>query len=299
MLEAAVKNEHSSMITYLLTVFPTARINEPVLVASLTYRNIPIFNLPLTHDRTIVNQKLHTGATPLSSAVWDSSPDLALFLLSEGADPNLGGFGPPSTLCIAVREQPLEVIQSLIDRGAKIHRSFALQSTASAGRTDVVGCLLDAGADVNDIGSGNCAGRFNCTALHYAVENGHVDVATLLLDRGADVHSKHGSKGTVLEKAKMKKNYEMIGKGSCTTIFLVEASGLGEGAHRSAIKPYEFHPPCSYLFRLFTFVRLPISVAYWQISRKTNTRLYSRVTKLQRSLPRQSINGCLRLSSPI
>ena len=187
MFEAAVREQHVPMITYLLNIFPTAKIRSNILVSGMSHRSIPIFSLLLSHDRSILDLEFETGATILSSAVWGSDPGLALYLLEEGADPNLGGFGPLSTLCVAVRGQPLVVIRRLVERGANLHKSFVLQCAAGTGRVDVVEYLLDAGAEVDDRGPSNYHGLPDDTALHYAVQDGHAGVVTLLIDRGADV----------------------------------------------------------------------------------------------------------------
>lgn len=52
---------------------------------------------------------------------------------------------------------------------------------AYKGRADMVGCLLDCGAGVNE-----CETRRTRTALYLACEFDHADVVALLLRRGAD-----------------------------------------------------------------------------------------------------------------
>jgi uncharacterized Fe-S cluster-containing radical SAM superfamily protein len=52
---------------------------------------------------------------------------------------------------------------------------------AYKGRADLVGCLLDCGAGVNE-----CETRRARTALYLACEFDHADVVALLLRRGAD-----------------------------------------------------------------------------------------------------------------
>lgn len=64
---------------------------------------------------------------------------------------------------------------------ANIYQRTALTTAARAGHVDVVATLLDAGAPVDRVVSGDA------TALIAALRKNHVDVAQLLLDHGANV----------------------------------------------------------------------------------------------------------------
>ena len=80
------------------------------------------------------------------------------------------------------KEITAEVIEELLDHGAKIHPvgDLALCHMAEAGRTDIVELLLDRGADVH---------AWHDRALRWAAKYGHTDTVKLLLDRGADIHT--------------------------------------------------------------------------------------------------------------
>ena len=80
------------------------------------------------------------------------------------------------------------------DVGAKEHRGMtALHRAAANGHKEVVGVLLDAGADIATSNDAN--GR---TPLHCAVMHGRMGVAELLLDARADVSAKDASGCTPL-----------------------------------------------------------------------------------------------------
>lgn len=145
MLEAATRNRHGPIISQIFATFPTTSVSHPVVSAAIDHKDISIFSLLLAQDPSILNREMgdHQGP-PLSFAVWGSDPSFADFLLDKCADPNLGGFGPLSNLCLAVRGQPLELIRKMLEAGADVHDEAAMKQAVKARRKDVVKCLVHA-----------------------------------------------------------------------------------------------------------------------------------------------------------
>lgn len=145
MLEVATRNRHAPIISHIFTTFPTTSVSHSVVSAAIEHKDISIFSLLLAQDPTILNRELgdHQGP-PLSFAVWGFDPSFANFLLDKGADPNLGGFGPLSNLCLAVSGQPVELIRKMVERGADVHDEAAMKQAMKAGRKDVVECFVHA-----------------------------------------------------------------------------------------------------------------------------------------------------------
>ena len=134
------------------------------------------------------------------------------------------------------KEITAEVIEELLDHGAKIHPGGDLAlchmaeagrtdvhawhdralsyAAAEAGRTDIVELLLDRGADVH---------AWHDRALRWAAKYGHTDTVKLLLDRGADIHANND---WALRWA--------AGSGHTDTVELL----LNRGAHRQKIWGY-------------------------------------------------------------
>jgi ankyrin repeat protein len=56
-----------------------------------------------------------------------------------------------------------------------------LQAAAQEGHTEIVGILLDKGADVN------AAGGFYGSSLQAAVQEGHTEIVSMLMEWGARV----------------------------------------------------------------------------------------------------------------
>ncbi|KAI9876334.1 MAG: hypothetical protein M1830_006753 [Pleopsidium flavum] len=147
MLEMATRNKHAQIISHIFTTFPTTSVSHSVVSAAVEHKDISIFSLLLAQDPAILNRELGDyQGPPLSFAVWCSDPSFANFLLDKGADTNLGGFGPLSNLCLAVREQPVELVLKMVERGANVHDEAAVKQAMEAGRKDVVGCLEHAAA---------------------------------------------------------------------------------------------------------------------------------------------------------
>lgn len=143
MLEVATRNRHAPIISHIFTTFPTTSVSHSVVSAAIEHRDVSIFSLLLAQDQTILNRELGDyQGPPLSFAVWGSDPSFANYLLDEGADPNLGGFGPLSNLCLAVSGQPVELIRKMIERGADVHDEAAMKQALEAGRKDVVECFV-------------------------------------------------------------------------------------------------------------------------------------------------------------
>ena len=135
----------------------------------------------LTHGASLDANTLN-GHTPLNYAKTGEAVEL---LLSFGADVNhLNDFGQ-SPLEVAIRiAQPVSVIESLVVGGADVNFTNdddkSLLMEAALRHAKAVPVLLAAGADVNftnDVG---------LTPLHKAARSNKADVVGVLLDHGAD-----------------------------------------------------------------------------------------------------------------
>ena len=86
---------------------------------AVEHPDVPTFAVLLNHDRDMLDANLGHDSTALSKACANKDPELALYLLREGADPNAGGWFRLSTLQLAlVQRQPVELIRALVDAGA-------------------------------------------------------------------------------------------------------------------------------------------------------------------------------------
>ncbi|KAJ6463288.1 ankyrin repeat-containing domain protein [Mycena vulgaris] len=152
--------------------------------------------------------------TALAAASLRGSTDIVQLLLDNGADVNAPGGTLGSALQAASSTGATDVVRLLLSYGADVNGpdlhdeksnaqggrfGTALQAAAFYERKskalDIVGLLLDSGADVNAQG-GMCE-----TALAAASFRGFTDVVQLLLDSGADVNAAGGEKVYALREA--------------------------------------------------------------------------------------------------
>ncbi|VUC25990.1 unnamed protein product [Clonostachys rosea] len=164
-----------------------------------------------------------TGWTPLHKAVVESSFDTVKLILDVAAgcqfkdahfdiDSPLSDDGA-SSLILASRRGSQDVVGLLLDHGANIHaidqwRCTALHSAVHAGYTEIVRTLIRRGADVNAKhtgGDGSIDGEYGMNAVLDAVHFGHVETLEVLLDAGASISDTITAEGyTVLHVAAYK-----------------------------------------------------------------------------------------------
>jgi len=89
--------------------------NTPLHFAARHNKNIEVIKY-LVSERADINAKRRYGATPLSLAIGERNNDVALFLISQGADATTEGM-----LHAAAGGHNVEIIKLLVANGADIH----------------------------------------------------------------------------------------------------------------------------------------------------------------------------------
>jgi ankyrin repeat protein len=92
---------------------------------------------------------------PMKAPLYTSERTLLIrFLLENGADPNRvsppHSKGPGVYLQNACGHASLEVVELLLQHGAQIRQSGAMDEAGEKGRIDVLVMLLEHGADINE-----------------------------------------------------------------------------------------------------------------------------------------------------
>ncbi|KAG8529665.1 uncharacterized protein KY384_005146 [Bacidia gigantensis] len=126
--------------------------------------------------------------TPLHFATYNGHLDLAVELISNGADVEALDDDSMTALHEAARQGRKDVVEILMEHGANVNTGDSnggtpLSYAVRKGHRDVVEILMEHGANVN---TGDSDGD---TPLFHAVHNGHTDVVSQLLQGGADVNT--------------------------------------------------------------------------------------------------------------
>jgi truncated hemoglobin YjbI len=144
---------------------------------------------------SLINQRYSGWRTLLHDAAGDGNVSLVEQLLDMGAGKTEGDDRAPSPLyCVGNQctgPGGSQIVRVLLQKGSAqvdapygVKRCTALHMAARRGNVEVIGALLDGGADIEARDS------VGDTPLRRAVNCNKVEAAKLLLTRGADPHSK-------------------------------------------------------------------------------------------------------------
>jgi ankyrin repeat protein len=193
-LQAAIQNRHVDVVRELL-----ARGADPSV--SGWYYPAPLTMAIQQDNAELMNLLLEKGAVANTSAgasgqwvgctlnipIGSGKDDVALLLLSRGADPNFQGDGnalfPIQT---AVKTKNARAVEYLAEHKANLDNrnittGTSLMMAVEADNEGLVNLLLDKGANIHAPGD-----RFDGTPLNTALRFDNNHLAKLLLDRGAN-----------------------------------------------------------------------------------------------------------------
>jgi ankyrin repeat protein len=141
---------------------------------------------------TIFVAVVYEPGSPLQKAIQSGEYTTALNLLEETPDlviQDLGYNQMQQLLLLAIENKDIPMIDSLLDAGADVNRSYGAMMTPLfkaiyTGNRQLVKHLIECGADVNPPSAGFY------TPLMNAISCDNDSILTLLLEKGADVNSK-------------------------------------------------------------------------------------------------------------
>jgi len=149
---------------------------EPDMIEATLLGRVDRLKQIAAADADAIHRHSPDGFAPLHLACFFNQPEVATWLLENGADANAVSTNP-SALC-------------------------PIHSAAAIGAADIVQTLIDHGADVNR----KQAGGF--TALHAAANLGNMTLIEVLLTAGADPTAKTDQGKTAADIAKQKGHTE-------------------------------------------------------------------------------------------
>ncbi|KAF2276883.1 ankyrin [Westerdykella ornata] len=163
-----------------------------------------------------VDHEVDRVGTPLGIAIINRKLELIRFLLAKGADPNGMYWVPPITfLHMAAELGSTTIMELLLDHGAVVQGTAALEGAARVGSIEAAQLLLERGADVNAVLRYDMCdhdGDIIGTALHVAVRHDQEAMVEFLLRRGAKQDSDllDGDRATVKALAAEKGNPRIL-----------------------------------------------------------------------------------------
>ncbi|KAL7622191.1 hypothetical protein AAE478_007694 [Parahypoxylon ruwenzoriense] len=226
LLVAAAWKSHVSVISFLLTKYPSVPLSEEVIRAAAYSGSVDLFSALLSRDPSIVNYRFDRRGTPLAVACMSKRPiEFLQFLLEAGADPNQDTDVVPLPLTSAAKfYDGLAAVKLLLKHGAKIEHSGALAAAAGKGDEATVQYLLEQGAKQE---TDSLEARMPELAIHVAARKGHVGVVRCLLENGVKGNEKDSEGRTILDDGMMIINRQ-INTQQLWKVCIVNASGFEE-----------------------------------------------------------------------
>lgn len=146
------------------------------------------------------------------------------WFLAQGADPNFGPADASHEMCndppvensgmaleVAARCCTTDIVDILLEHGAKIENSLPLHSAILRGNTyryTMMEHLIRCGADINKLGYAHLS-RYSGTPLHVVSCYGDAADAQWLVDRGAGLTIRNCAGGWPLAMAELHENDEV------------------------------------------------------------------------------------------
>lgn len=153
---------------------------------------------PLAKAGVDFNTRNAKGQVPISAALQVGSFEVAKLLSSQaGVDVNAANGAGETPLMMAALRGRVDVMQTLIERGAKVHQAgwSPIHYAASGPEVKAVALLLDKGAPVDPLAGGNV------TPLMMAAMYGSEASVDLLMARGANVTLRNATGETAADRA--------------------------------------------------------------------------------------------------
>lgn len=178
----------------------------PLIIATANGHS-EIVKLLLENDADIDCRTFPANETPLMIAATNGNTEIARILIEKHASIDLTNVTGDDALTLAVIDNHSEIVNLLIENGAKIKGETAIRAlTEAAGRneSEILTQLIEMGMDANLKVPGEMP------LVVWAVKNGYFDSAKILIKNGADISVPDKDGETALDYAITSGNKEMI-----------------------------------------------------------------------------------------
>ena len=163
----------------------------------------------LREDPGLLNAKDENHMTPLITAAIEGNLKVVKYLVSQGAEIDLGDRENTTPLQNAALSGQMKVVKYLLKKGADLQKiddngHNAVTWAAARGQTEMFEYLLKKGADIMIEGKGGTA------ALRSAAYYNHIDIVKLLLKKGVPLEERNSYGYTPLLSATSAGNCEVM-----------------------------------------------------------------------------------------
>ena len=163
------------------------RINR-MLMEDIRYKHIKNVRDDLKRGAD-VHHRDEEGLCPLERAVEKGYVPVFRSLLDAGASINDENCGS-ELMPLAIINGHVRMIKELLSLGIDIHADESICFSASDGNLEIFKLLVDAGADINTVGSSNFN---NLSVLEIAIDDGNMNIISFLIKNGVAVNEKQWS----------------------------------------------------------------------------------------------------------
>nr|WP_223158783.1 ankyrin repeat domain-containing protein [Wolbachia endosymbiont of Pentalonia nigronervosa] len=159
----------------------------------------------LNEGMSVNDIAIGNGWTPLHYTAWKGHVNTAKFLVERGANINAKDNISNTPIILGAWHGQLDIVTYFIsDENVNVNTRDGkgndgrtiLHYAAQNDKLEVVKFLVEKGADINAIATGN-----GWTPLHYASWNGHMDVVKYLVEKGSNVNAQTNNGDTALDLA--------------------------------------------------------------------------------------------------
>ncbi|KAL5332651.1 ankyrin repeat-containing domain protein [Aspergillus crustosus] len=185
-----------------------------VMTSVVVNDSFAVYCLIVKHKAVDINYVVPWYGDILGVKAAGNRLDWVKFCLEHGADPNRNLVDEYlSALSCAASTGSIEMVDLLLQHGARLKGSNAIVEAAIYGNLEMVKHLLLKGADIDEVGIEGPAGD-ECyydmgSPLHQAAMEGHTRLALFLIDAGANIHLKNPV-GRTAEDIALEKNHTEI-----------------------------------------------------------------------------------------
>jgi hypothetical protein len=188
--------------------------HNAMMTSVIVHDSFAVYRLLVEHKAVDINYYVGWYGDILGTMAYGDRIDWVKFCLEHGADPNRNLVHDGLTaLACAAGTGNIELVDLLLEHGARLKGSSAIPEAAIEGALEMVKHLLSKGADIDEIGTEGPAGDegydYMGSPLHHAAKLGNTEMARFLIDAGANVHLKDPM-GRTPEDLALKNNHREI-----------------------------------------------------------------------------------------